>query len=179
MNDTLSFVNLNCLNCGANLKITNNIFEFACQHCGATQIVERSGGIVALKLLSDKIDRVQESIDKTAAELKIQRLKSELAKIGEKHTKLEEVTNQLKSFVNPFAIALIVATAAPSILFAAYTNSIFPLLIGGIIEFVVFLIWRKYIFRIDSEFERASKQLIEKSVELKRNIAKLEKIVDN
>lgn len=178
MKEALSFVNLNCLNCGATLNITENIFEFACQYCGANQIVERTGGIVALKFLSDKIDRVQNSVDKTAAELKIQRYKGELEDLEERHTKLEETTGQLKSMINPIAIAGMVAGFAPFLLWAAVINSIMPLLIAGVVDFVVFMMWQKYLNRIDSEFKKASTPMIEKGVELKKKITELEKIVE-
>ena len=178
MRETLSFVNLNCLNCGAKLKITDNIFEFACQYCGATQIVERTGGIVALKFLSDKLDRVQSSVDRTAAELKIQRLKNELEELEEKHTELDEITIQLKSTVNPIAATVFVSVLAAFLLVTAYTGSIIPLLIGGIVAFIIFWLWRMYINRIDSEFDKSAKPLIEKGIEIKRKIAELEKIVE-
>lgn len=179
MEETGTFVNLNCLNCGARLKINDNIFEFACQYCGVSQIVQRSGGIVALKFLSDKIDRVQNSVDKTAGELKIQRLQRAIEVIEEKHRKLVDARVQLKSHVNPIAIAAIVAIAAPFLLAASYTGSIILLLICGIAEFIFIWLWRLYINRIDFEFDRGSKPLIEKGVELRREITRLKKIVED
>jgi hypothetical protein len=178
MKETLAFINLNCLNCGANLQITENIFEFACQYCGATQIVERTGGIVALKFLSDKIDRVQNSVDKTAAELKSQRYRGELEDLESRLISLDETTTQLKSTVNPIAMAIMVAILAAFLLTAVYVGSIIPLLIGGAVELIVFLLWRKYLSRIDSEFEKAAAPMIERGIELKKSIVELEKIVE-
>lgn len=178
MNETPAFVNLNCLNCGAKLKITENIFEFACRHCGTTQIVERTGGMVALKFLSDRIDRVQNSVDKTAAELKIQRYQGELEDLELRHKELDETTMQLKSMVNPIAMAIMVAIFAAILLWAVSTGSAVPLVIGGVVEFIVFLLWRKYLNRIDSEFRQATAPMIEGGVELKKKIAELEKIVE-
>jgi len=67
---------------------------------------------------------------------------------------------------------------APFLVSVAYTGSIIPLLIGGFVEYIVFWLWRMYVRRIDSEFARAAKLLIERGIELKRKIAELENIVE-
>lgn len=179
MKETVSVVNLKCLNCGANLEISNNISEFACSYCGANQIVHRSGGIVTLELLSSKIDRVQSSIDKTAAELKIQRYKGELQELEEKHTNLDESAIKMKSMINPLAITLMVAAVFPFLILAGYTSSPIPLILGGAVEVILFIIWRNQINKIDLKFGRTSKALIEKGVQLRKKILELEKIVEN
>ncbi len=179
MIETVSFVNLKCLNCGANLKITENIFEFACQYCGASQIVQRTGGIVALKFLSDKIDRVQNLVDKTAAELKIQRLNNQIDDLEEKHTKLLEATNNIKSAIYWVAVILLFAIAIVTIAISAGIGTLIGFLIGAIVGLTEFFILRKLLKMMEADFNRASKPRIEKGIELKREIAKLKKIVEN
>ncbi|HMS42509.1 MAG TPA: hypothetical protein PKE69_19925 [Pyrinomonadaceae bacterium] len=179
MNETVSFVKLKCLNCGANLNISDKIFDFACQYCGANQIVNRVGGIVALELLSGKIDRVQNSVDKTAIELKIVRYKNDLEELEEKHNKLNESAVGMKSMINPIAITIMVCVFIPFLIVSANVGSGIPLVLAGIIAFVIFIFWRKKINKIDSEFERTSKAMIEKGVQLKKKIIELEKIAEN
>jgi len=78
MSKPLRVLALNCVSCGSNLKITGDMEKFACGYCGTQQIVERRGGTVALKPLTDAISKVQAGTDKTAAELALRRLREEL-----------------------------------------------------------------------------------------------------
>lgn len=178
MDETLAQVYLNCLKCGAKLRITNNIYEFACQYCGTPQIVGRAGGIVVLKFLSDKIDHVQISVDKNTALLTIRKLTNELQELEERHTKLDEATVQMKRIINPLAITLMGAVFFGFFVAAAFTNSIIPLLFGGIVTFIIFFLWRKKIDGIDADFERGAKPMIKKGIEIKKKIAELEKILE-
>jgi hypothetical protein len=52
--------------------------QFACGYCGIAQRVERIGGTVALKPVTDAIAKVQLGTDKTAAELALHRLPHEI-----------------------------------------------------------------------------------------------------
>lgn len=52
--------------------------NFACGYCGTQQIVERGGGIIRLRAISEGIRLVQRGTDKTAAELALKRLPIEL-----------------------------------------------------------------------------------------------------
>ncbi len=56
--------------------------RFACGYCGTEQIVERKGGTVILKGLSEAINRVQAGTDKTAAELALRRLTDEMQAVN-------------------------------------------------------------------------------------------------
>jgi len=49
--------------------------EFACGYCGSNLIVERKGGTVSLKSVTDAIGKVQIGTDKTAAELALKSAK--------------------------------------------------------------------------------------------------------
>ena len=78
MQQQLQVIVLKCASCGAKLEVTQNMNRFACGYCGIEQMVERRGGVVALKPVIDAIARVQTGTDKTAAELALRRLKEEL-----------------------------------------------------------------------------------------------------
>lgn len=84
----LNSIPLKCPNCGANLEITTEMTTFACGYCGASQIVERAGGTIALKLLSEGIAKVQAGTDKTAAELAIRRLKEDYEQVQSDYNQL-------------------------------------------------------------------------------------------
>jgi len=57
--------------------------QFACGYCGSQQLVERKGGTISLEPVTEAIGRVQVGTDKTAAELAITRLHSELRALTE------------------------------------------------------------------------------------------------
>jgi ribosomal protein S27AE len=74
---SMKAVSLKCSSCGAGLSIPPDIDRLACGFCGTAQLVERAGGIIALKPLTDAIVKVQVGTDKTAAELALHRLTQE------------------------------------------------------------------------------------------------------
>lgn len=86
------FITLTCPQCNAKLQITDDIDRFACRFCGTEHIVRRSGGIVALTAVTEKLDKIDQSIArvgtgviqvdsntrKTAAELAMLRIRNEV-----------------------------------------------------------------------------------------------------
>jgi hypothetical protein len=66
--------------------------RFACGYCGAEMLVQRRGGTIALKALTEAITRVQVGTDRTAAELALIRLEKEL---GQLRTKRSEMAARL------------------------------------------------------------------------------------
>ena len=80
MND-IKIHKLNCISCNSNLEVPSDVTKFNCGYCGTQLIVEKSGGIIALREVVDAIGRVQTGTDKTAAELALQRLPVELSNI--------------------------------------------------------------------------------------------------
>jgi DNA-directed RNA polymerase subunit RPC12/RpoP len=84
------FINLNCANCGAKLEVYEDMDRFACGHCGTEMLVQRRGGTVALKAVTEAIKKVQIGTDKTAAELAIARYESELKELRENEAKLSK-----------------------------------------------------------------------------------------
>lgn len=78
----IRIVKLNCVGCGANLEIADdNIERIACGHCGTSQFIERSGGILYLRAVTETLSKVKLGTDKTAAELAIARLTREVEMI--------------------------------------------------------------------------------------------------
>ncbi len=71
------FISLNCANCGAKLDVYDDMERFACGYCGTEMLVQRRGGTVALRAVTDAIKKVQIGTDKTAAELALVRLDKE------------------------------------------------------------------------------------------------------
>lgn len=71
------FISLQCPNCAAKLDIYGDMERFACGYCKTEVIVQRRGGTVGLKIITDAIERVQEGTDRTAWELELARLTHE------------------------------------------------------------------------------------------------------
>jgi DNA-directed RNA polymerase subunit RPC12/RpoP len=83
-----TFINLNCANCGAKLDVYDDMERFACGYCGAEMIVQRRGGTVALKAVTEAIKKVAVGTDKMAAELALARLNQESGVLSEELQKL-------------------------------------------------------------------------------------------
>lgn len=69
---------LNCQSCGGKLEIYSDMDRFACGYCGTEMMVQRRGGTVALKAVTEAIAKVQVGTDRTAAELALVRLETEM-----------------------------------------------------------------------------------------------------
>lgn len=100
----LKTITLKCSSCGGNLEITPEMDNFACGYCGVSQIVQRRGGTISLKLLTDSISKVQIGTDKTAAELAIKRLGKEIVSAQENYSQTfmaqrRETENNVKGFL--------------------------------------------------------------------------------
>lgn len=77
MSAEIGVLKLACSSCGANLEIASLMEAFACGYCGSQQVVQRRGGTVSLKSVTEAIAKVQAGTDKMASELAIQRLQKE------------------------------------------------------------------------------------------------------
>ncbi len=76
--------------------------QFTCGYCGSSQVVERFGGTVILKPIADAVAKVQIGTDRTAAELALVRLKTEL---GECERKLADPLSSLPAAQSNTGIA--------------------------------------------------------------------------
>jgi DNA-directed RNA polymerase subunit RPC12/RpoP len=83
------FINLTCANCGGKLEVYDDMERFACGYCGSEMLVQRRGGTVILKAVTEAIHKVQIGTDKTAAELAIVRLNQELEKLKTDYSRME------------------------------------------------------------------------------------------
>jgi DNA-directed RNA polymerase subunit RPC12/RpoP len=83
------FINLTCTNCGGKLEVYDDMERFGCGYCGSEMLVQRRGGTVILKAVTEAIHRVQIGTDKTAAELAIVRLSNEREKLKAEYARLE------------------------------------------------------------------------------------------
>jgi hypothetical protein len=178
MEQTLSFALLKCLNCGANLKISQNITQFACEHCGAAQMVVRDGGIVALQMLSDKIDRVQSTVDKTAAELALQRFGREFDELSEKHARLEDLAVEMKKLIDQlFLFGFLVACVVT--LVCLFNSAVVGIIIGIVLIGGVITLWLNKRKEINTELQLNAKPLISKGIEIKKKMVELEKLLES
>jgi ribosomal protein S27E len=86
------FIPLNCQSCGAKLEVYDDMTRFACGYCGVELLVERRGGTVVLKAVTEAIQKVQIGTDKTAAELALPRLERELLELQASRSKYVDST---------------------------------------------------------------------------------------
>jgi DNA-directed RNA polymerase subunit RPC12/RpoP len=104
MKDQLRIISLKCSSCGSALDIDSDMTQFACGYCGTQQIVERRGGTISLKLLTNAVEKVQVGTDKTAAELALQRLDRELNLLTQERLKLDAQDSSTAGLI-PTALA--------------------------------------------------------------------------
>lgn len=134
-----------------------------------SQIVDRDGGIVALRLLSHKVDRIQESVDRTTAELAMQRLRSDMEDLEARYNELAEAHAAEKDLVHRafFILAGIVAI----VLLAALAYSVaVGVTLAIILTGIPAYFGRGKYSKLESEYERESERLVEKGVEIKKKI---------
>lgn len=103
----LKIYKLNCASCNSNLEVPSDIDKFNCSYCGTQQIVQRSGGIIALREVIDAVNKVQIGTDKTAAELALIRLQKEQNDLDYKLGEREKFWNHyINEQIKPFDVKL-------------------------------------------------------------------------
>ena len=112
------FVTLTCPSCGGKLQITRDIDRFACAHCGREHVVRRGGGLVSLSPVIEQIKHVGAVADRTASELAIHRLTSEIAELEGTRSCISTDRSQVRKESSPHApmtrfdmLALVLAVA--------------------------------------------------------------------
>jgi hypothetical protein len=88
---------LNCKNCSAPLQVKDDVEFFLCAQCGTQHVLERSGGTISYKAITESISKVQAGTDRTAAELEIRRLKEDL---HQSLAKPQSVGSSIETHVN-------------------------------------------------------------------------------
>ncbi len=175
----MKVITLKCASCGAALEISPDMDQFACGYCGSEQIVERRGGTISLKLVTDAITKVQAGTDKTAAELALKRLKEELQPIAIRQAMIESQAekraNSLVGWGMVGAIIIIIMAIALG------SDS------GWVAGISVFIILSALIvftcIGLDSsnrkETEEQLKPILKQRAEIEEKIAKNKAIVDS
>jgi ribosomal protein S27E len=79
------FIKLSCGNCGGELEVYDDMDRFACGYCGTEITVQRRGGTVVLKSVTQAIKTVPTGTDKTTAELALMRLKEEAQNLSRRY----------------------------------------------------------------------------------------------
>lgn len=77
----MDFVSMTCRHCGGKLKFNKDADQILCQFCGTEYVVSFTDGSVSLKLLSERIEKIVKSTDKTASELALVRIRKEKAEL--------------------------------------------------------------------------------------------------
>jgi hypothetical protein len=55
----MALIKLSCISCGAKLNVYDDMERFFCGYCGTGMSVQRRGGAVILKTLTEAIQKVQ------------------------------------------------------------------------------------------------------------------------
>lgn len=77
----MDLISMTCRTCGGKLRITKDTEQCICQHCGTEYLVYFNEGGITINLLSEDIQKIQASSDKTASELALTRIKKEKEEI--------------------------------------------------------------------------------------------------
>lgn len=64
-------IKLSCKSCGAKLELTDDIDRFACANCGSEWMVNRSGGVISLKSVEEKLGNIEVSVDEMTQSIKV------------------------------------------------------------------------------------------------------------
>lgn len=135
---------LNCTNCGASLQVSQDMERFACGYCGTQQIVERRGGTVALKPLTDAIRLVQTGTDKTAAELALKRMGEELVTVQRSyHARLGQATVAKNNAATPVLLGTIVISLIVVCALSKEIGAVGVLFVFGVAGVICFAIIKR------------------------------------
>lgn len=177
MEDGINIISLKCSSCGAILEISPDMEHFACGYCGVEQIVERRGGTVALKQVSEAIARVQKATDKTAAELAIRRLTSEIADkqndLSAEASRHDELMVQMQAKHDSNSWLMMACLGLLACLVTLCFDRLLSIIIGC---FSVFFFLRYYFAQrsLNQDLEKARKLKEEATRPIREEIAKLE-----
>jgi DNA-directed RNA polymerase subunit RPC12/RpoP len=118
---------MKCSVCGASLRVTPDAGRFVCTQCGSELLVERGGGTLSLKPVTEAISKVQVGTDKTAAELALKRLQGELAALDWQKNNLEnsyaQQINQAQGSVFMVPIMLVIFSLIGGVILAVVYSS--------------------------------------------------------
>jgi ribosomal protein S27E len=79
------FIKLKCENCGADLDVYDDMERFACGYCGTEIAVQRRGGTVVLKSMTQAAKNIAAGADQSSADLALIRLKEEAGGLSKRY----------------------------------------------------------------------------------------------
>ena len=176
----LKIIPMKCASCGSALEITPEMTTFACGFCGVSQLVERSGGTISLRL-SDAIKQVQVGTDKTAAELALKRLGRELENVEQEFHNMQfrrsiDIRSNYKVFswlwAGGLVVCLIMGASGGG---AAY----FALFLGILGTAGVNYLRIKQDSVIKLRFNQAEKEILYRGNNIQNKIAENRRLVDS
>jgi DNA-directed RNA polymerase subunit RPC12/RpoP/cell division protein FtsL len=121
---------LTCKSCGGKLELTDDIDQFSCGYCGTEWLVNRRGGIVSLKPIEEKLQKIEEHTKATskhtekimehsqetsvsssilANEIKLKRLQEKILSLEGEKEKLEKEIKKAKPNGVSYFVTLIVS----------------------------------------------------------------------
>ena len=102
------FIKLRCENCGGELEIYDDIGRFACGCCGSEFAVQRRGGTIVLKLVTEAIQKEPIGTDKTTAELNRMRLKEDAESLSKRHAAMlsESIEGKKRGYIIGFSLIM-------------------------------------------------------------------------
>jgi len=97
------FIKLSCENCGSGLDIYDDTDQFACGYCGSQITVQRRGGTVVLKLVTENTPK------EPAADVNLLRLKEEAENLSNRHAAMlnDGVEARKRGFIIGFSLILV------------------------------------------------------------------------
>ena len=146
------FITMTCKSCGGKLQITPEIEDFACMYCGTEFKVKREGGIVALSPLVDEMKKVSVSTDKTASELAIARIRTDINTLfrdqetAEKEVSdliikrknhRDELISEINVTRNSIIFILVISSFVGAIIFSVFILDLGPIICTGIAIIII------------------------------------------
>lgn len=172
------FISLACPSCGGNLRITSDADRFACKYCGREHLVRRQGGILTVTPVLEKLDRIVSGVDRSASELAINRLRSEIGQLKDQvedrwgymdswqHHMARNVSSKIMWIVGVWALALLLSLCMGG----AVQSSLIGFVLGIPVAagFTVLIIWQMRSSR--QRIERKLRNAQDDITDLKRRI---------
>jgi ribosomal protein S27E len=103
------FIKLNCGNCGGELDVYDDMERFACGYCGTETAVQRRGGTIVLKSMTQAIKNTATGADKTSSELALMRLKEEAENLSKRYDAMlkEKIERNKRGYLMGVSVLLI------------------------------------------------------------------------
>lgn len=75
---SVNLISLRCVNCSANLELSDKLDRFICNYCGTEQLLIHDTSGYSFKRLEDKLDKIEKATEKGNVELALKRLREDL-----------------------------------------------------------------------------------------------------